>query len=109
NLEQKNRNLKQKNKRIESEKENEKTNHQITKNIVKFGCKFIKEKDGEDIYQKGIYMLDNRIKQQFRNQYRDIVCVKDSDKNMYKQKDTKIKQNQVDKKHNRDKGIDLDK
>lgn len=109
NLEQKNRNLKQKNKRIESEKEDEKNNHQITKNIVKSGCKFIKEKVGEDIYQKGIYMLDNRIKQQFRNQYRDIVCVNDSDKNMFKQKDTKIKQKQVDKKHNRDKGFGLDK
>ncbi|MDW4320414.1 hypothetical protein QI119_12610, partial [Staphylococcus saprophyticus] len=79
------------------------------------GCKVIKENVGENVYHKGINMIDNRVKDKYKAKFRDMVSVDDSDKRMFKQKDNEINRKQFqeqiqnNKVRGKDKGFDLDR
>lgn len=82
-------------------------------NLVQHGCKLIKENVGENVYHKGINMIDNRVKDKYKAKFRDMVSVDDSDKRMFKQKDNEINRKQFqeqiqnNKVRGKDKGFDL--
>lgn len=107
--------LKKQNKNLKNERDEVVREHKSDMSLVKQGCQFIKNTFGEQVYHKGINMIDDKVKSDYKARFREIVSVDDSDKRMFKQKDNKISQMQFDaqiqntKVRDKDKGFDLDR
>lgn len=107
--------LKKQNKNLKNERDEVLNEHKSDISLVKQGCQFIKKTFGEQVYHKGINMIDDKVKSEYKARFREIVSVDDSDKRMFKQKDDKISQMQFDaqiqntKVRDKDKGFDLDR
>jgi len=107
--------LKKQNKNLKNERDEVVREHKSDMSLVKQGCKLIKQTVGEQVYHKGINMIDDKVKSDYKARFREIVSVDDSDKRMFKQKDDKISQMQFDaqlqnnKVSDKDKGFDLDR
>ncbi|MGI2302451.1 hypothetical protein, partial [Staphylococcus cohnii] len=103
------------NKNLKNERDEVLNEHKSDISLVKQGCQFIKKTFGEQVYHKGINMIDDKVKSEYKARFREIVSVDDSDKRMFKQKDDKISQMQFDaqiqntKVRDKDKGFDLDR
>ena len=114
-LKNKNLKLEQQNKKLKNERDEVVQDKKLTMNLVQHGCKLIKENVGENVYHKGINMIDNRVKDKYKAKFRDMVSVDDSDKRMFKQKDNEINRKQFqeqiqnNKVRGKDKGFDLDR
>jgi hypothetical protein len=107
--------LKKQNKNLKNERDEVINDHKSDMSLVKQGCQLIKKTFGEQVYHKGINMIDDKVKSDYKARFREIVSVDDSDKRMFKQKDDKISQMQFDaqiqntKVRDKDKGFDLDR
>ena len=107
--------LKKQNKNLKNERDEVVRKHKSDMSLVKQGCQFIKNTFGEQVYHKGINMIDDKVKSDYKARFREIVSVDDSDKRMFKQKDDKISQMQFDaqlqnnKVRDKDKGFDFDR
>jgi hypothetical protein len=105
--------LKKQNKNLKNERDEVINEHKSDMSLVKQGCQFIKNTFGEKVYHKGINMIDDKVKSDYKARFREIVSVDDSDKRMFKQKDDKISQMQFDaqiqntKVRDKAKGFDL--
>ncbi|WP_210138986.1 hypothetical protein, partial [Staphylococcus sp. GDY8P86P] len=114
-LKNKNLKLEQQNKKLKNERDEVVRDKKLTMSLVQHGCKVIKENVGENVYHKGINMIDNRVKDKYKAKFRDMVSVDDSDKRMFKQKDNEINRKQFqeqiqnNKVRGKDKGFDLDR
>ncbi|MFM2577219.1 coiled-coil domain-containing protein, partial [Staphylococcus warneri] len=91
----------------------EKQNHENTKGFVKGICETGKHVFGADNYRKVIDKIDDSLKPQYKQRFRNIVVLDHEDRKMFDNKDEKIRnqkafENTRLNKQNKDKGFDLD-
>ena len=112
-LQDENSKLKKQNKKVANERDEVIREHKSDISLVKSGCKIIKQAVGEDVYHKGINMIDNKVKSNFKDKYREMVTVDDNDKRMFQRKDNEVKRMQFEnskmRSKGKDKGFDLDR
>ena len=112
-LQDENSKLKKQNKKVANERDEVIREHKSDISLVKSGCKIIKQAVGEDVYHKGINMIDNKVKSNFKDKYREMVIVDDNDKRMFQRKDNEVKRMQFENSKMRSKGkgkgFDLDR
>ncbi|MGJ7589403.1 hypothetical protein, partial [Staphylococcus shinii] len=112
-LQDENSKLKKQNKKVANERDEVIREHKSDISLVKSGCKIIKKAVGEDVYHKGINMIDNKVKSNFKDKYREMVTVDDNDKRMFQRKDNEVKRMQFENSKMRSKGkgkgFDLDR
>lgn len=91
----------------------EKQNHENTKGFMKGICETGKHVFGAENYRKVINKIDDSLKPQYKQRFRNIVVLDHEDRKMFDNKDEKIRnqkafENTRLNKQNKDKGFDLD-
>jgi len=120
-LKDENQTLNAENHKLRQKREKEQEEHNLKQVMFKHCCKYVKDFVGEKMYHKAISYVENKTKQQYRSRVREMLSIDDSDRQMFKDKDERIKRqvamNGVDidltksdkTSKEKDRGWDLDK
>lgn len=120
-LRDKKQTLSSENHKLKQKREKEQEEYNLKQFMFKHCCKYVKDFVGEKMYHKAISYVENKTKQQYKSRIREMLSVDDNDRQMFKDKEERIKRevamngvdidlaqsNEISR--GKDKGFDLDK